>query len=61
MIISVLYGVVVGLGLSIVFVFDYIIVERYIKIVMNFIGIVLISDGGGYFLLEKCIGVYCVK
>lgn len=48
-VISVIYGLIVGFGLSIVLIVDYVMVDILFVIVMNFIGIVLILDGGGYF------------
>lgn len=61
MTISVLHGAAAGLGLSIALASDYIIAERHTKIAMNFIGIALIPDGGGHFLLEKRIGAHRAK
>lgn len=60
-IIVVIYGVVVGLGLSLVFCVDIVFVEKNVVFVMNFIGIGFVLDGGGYYLLKKRIGEVKVK
>ena len=40
---------------------DFIICDQYSKLAMNFIGIGLVPDGGGHFLLQEKIGVHEAK
>ncbi|KYC97148.1 MULTISPECIES: enoyl-CoA hydratase [Heyndrickxia] len=54
--IAAIEGAAAGLGLSIALATDYIISDINSKIAMNFIGIGLIPDGGGHFLLKRRIG-----
>ncbi|MBM7702695.1 enoyl-CoA hydratase/carnithine racemase [Bacillus iocasae] len=61
MTISALHGAVAGLGLSIALASDYILAEKQTKVAMNFIGIALIPDGAGHFLLEKRLGAHKAK
>lgn len=49
-------GAAAGLGLSIALATDYLIAEQSSKLAMNFIGVGLIPDGGGHYLLEKRLG-----
>ncbi len=51
-----IHGAVAGLGLSIALATDFIVAEEDSKLAMNFIGIGLIPDGGGHFLLERRVG-----
>lgn len=60
-VIVVIYGVVVGFGLSFVLCVDVVFVEENVCFVMNFIGIGLVFDGGGYYLLMRCVGEIEVK
>ncbi|MBN8253557.1 enoyl-CoA hydratase [Priestia flexa] len=59
--ISAIHGAAAGLGLSIALASDYIIAQKDAKIAMNFIGIGLIPDGGGHFLLAKRLGNHRAK
>lgn len=54
--ISAIEGAAAGLGFSLALATDYIISDKNSKIAMNFIGIGLIPDGGGHFLLCNRIG-----
>ncbi|MED1202419.1 enoyl-CoA hydratase [Heyndrickxia acidicola] len=54
--IAAISGAAAGLGLSIALACDHIVAEKDSKIAMNFIGIGLVPDGGGHFLLERRIG-----
>ena len=54
--IAAISGAAAGLGLSIALATDHILAEKNSKIAMNFIGIGLVPDGGGHFLLERRIG-----
>ncbi|MEW4285471.1 enoyl-CoA hydratase [Priestia koreensis] len=54
-------GAAAGLGLSLALACDYIIADERAKLAMNFIGIALIPDGGGHFLLEKRMGAHEAK
>ncbi|MCI1591268.1 enoyl-CoA hydratase [Heyndrickxia oleronia] len=49
-------GAAAGLGLSIALATDYIISDSTSKLAMNFIGIGLVPDGGGHFLLKRRMG-----
>ncbi|HZG74079.1 MAG TPA: enoyl-CoA hydratase [Chondromyces sp.] len=49
-------GAAAGLGLSLALTADYIVCDENSKLAMNFIGIGLIPDGGGHFLLERRVG-----
>jgi 2-(1,2-epoxy-1,2-dihydrophenyl)acetyl-CoA isomerase len=51
-----IHGAVAGLGLSIALATDFVVAEEDSKLAMNFIGIGLIPDGGGHFLLERRVG-----
>ncbi|RLQ97309.1 enoyl-CoA hydratase [Falsibacillus albus] len=59
--ISCIQGAAAGLGLSIALATDHIVADKTSKIAMNFIGIGLIPDGGGHFLLEKRLGATKAK
>lgn len=54
--IAAIEGAAAGLGLSIALASDYIICADNGKLAMNFIGIGLVPDGGGHFLLEHRLG-----
>ncbi|MGE8205114.1 enoyl-CoA hydratase [Heyndrickxia sp. NPDC080065] len=54
--IAAINGAAAGLGLSIALATDHIISDINSKFAMNFIGIGLVPDGGGHFLLELRIG-----
>ncbi|HEY4553015.1 MAG TPA: enoyl-CoA hydratase [Bacillaceae bacterium] len=49
-------GAAAGLGLSIALAADYLLCGKESKLAMNFIGVGLIPDGGGHFLLERRVG-----
>lgn len=55
--IAAIHGAAAGLGLSLALGCDYIIAEEDSKLAMNFIGIGLVPDGGGHFLLKERVGV----
>ncbi|MDQ0214743.1 enoyl-CoA hydratase/carnithine racemase [Oikeobacillus pervagus] len=54
--ISAIHGAAAGLGLSLALATDYVLCEENSKLAMNFIGIALIPDGGGHFLMERRVG-----
>ncbi|MEK3887538.1 enoyl-CoA hydratase [Bacillus sp. FSL K6-3431] len=54
-------GAVAGLGLSLALTADYVICSQEVKVAMNFIGIGLVPDGGGHFLLKEKIGTHKAK
>ncbi|WP_083711431.1 enoyl-CoA hydratase [Domibacillus epiphyticus] len=54
--IAAIHGAAAGLGLSIALAADYVMCETDSKVAMNFIGIGLIPDGGGHFMLERRLG-----
>ncbi|KIL46857.1 enoyl-CoA hydratase [Jeotgalibacillus campisalis] len=51
-----IHGAAAGLGFSLALACDYVIAEEGSKIAMNFIGIGLVPDGGGHFLLKERLG-----
>ncbi|MGD7045193.1 enoyl-CoA hydratase [Jeotgalibacillus proteolyticus] len=51
-----IHGAAAGLGLSLALACDYVIAEEGSKIAMNFIGIGLVPDGGGHYLLKERLG-----
>ncbi|MBM7647623.1 enoyl-CoA hydratase/carnithine racemase [Bacillus ectoiniformans] len=51
-----IHGAAAGLGLSLALAADYVIADEEAKLAMNFIGIGLIPDGGGHFMLERRVG-----
>lgn len=55
-VVSVVHGPAAGLGLSFALASDYVIATKAARLAMNFIGIGLIPDGGGHFLLAKRVG-----
>jgi len=55
-VVSVVHGPAAGLGLSFALASDYVIATKEARLAMNFIGIGLIPDGGGHFLLAKRVG-----
>lgn len=59
--IAAIHGAAAGLGLSIALAADFILCETDSKLAMNFIGIGLIPDGGGHFMLENRIGAVKAK
>ena len=59
--ISSIHGAAAGLGLSVALATDYILADRESKIAMNFIGIGLVPDGGGHFLMENRLGANAAK
>lgn len=59
--ISAIQGAAAGLGFSIALATDYRIAEKDSKIAMNFIGIGLIPDGAGHYLLENLLGLVDAK
>ncbi|WP_143331895.1 enoyl-CoA hydratase [Domibacillus antri] len=54
--IAAIHGAAAGLGLSIALAADFVLCETDSKVAMNFIGIGLIPDGGGHFMLERRLG-----
>src|SRR5690625_134934 len=54
-------GAAAGLGLSLALAADYIIAKSDAKVAMNFIGIGLIPDGAGHFLMEQRLGTHMAK
>ena len=54
-------GPAAGLGLSLALGADRIICSTNSKLAMNFIGIGLVPDGGGHFLLKERIGIHHAK
>ncbi|GER65818.1 enoyl-CoA hydratase [Weizmannia acidilactici] len=54
--IAAINGPAAGLGLSLALACDYIMSDMDSKIAMNFIGIGLVPDGGGHYLLQRRIG-----
>lgn len=54
--IAAINGAAAGLGLSLALACDTIISDLDSKIAMNFIGIGLVPDGGGHYLLQRRIG-----
>ncbi|MBD1383371.1 enoyl-CoA hydratase [Bacillus sp. IB182487] len=54
--ISAVHGPAAGLGFSIALACDYLVAHAQSKLVMNFIGIGLIPDGGGHYFLDKRLG-----
>ncbi len=59
--IAAIHGVAAGLGLSIALAADFVLCETDSKLAMNFIGLGLIPDGGGHFMLERRIGAVKAK
>ncbi|MBS4177518.1 enoyl-CoA hydratase [Lederbergia citrea] len=59
--IAAIEGAAAGLGLSIALAADHIICSEESRIAMNFIGIGLIPDGGGHFLLGERMGTRKAK
>lgn len=59
--ISAIHGAAAGLGLSIALATDYRIADAESKIAMNFVGIGLVPDGGGHYLLESNLGIVAAK
>lgn len=59
--IAAIEGPAAGLGFSFALAADFIICDQYSKLAMNFIGIGLVPDGGGHFLLQEKIGVHEAK
>ncbi len=59
--ISSIHGAAAGLGLSIALATDYRIADVNSKIAMNFVGIGLVPDGGGHYLLESNLGIVAAK
>ncbi|WP_046175419.1 enoyl-CoA hydratase [Domibacillus indicus] len=56
-----IHGAAAGLGLSIALAADFVLCETDSKLAMNFIGIGLIPDGGGHFMLERRLGAVKAK
>ncbi|WP_018662306.1 enoyl-CoA hydratase [Heyndrickxia acidiproducens] len=54
--IAAIHGPAAGLGLSLALACDYVISDADSKIAMNFIGIGLVPDGGGHYLLRCRVG-----
>src|SRR5690625_4246875 len=54
-------GASAGLGLSLALAADFIIAKSDAKVAMNFIGIGLIPDGAGHFLMEQRLGTHKAK
>ncbi|WP_203364134.1 enoyl-CoA hydratase [Bacillus sp. REN10] len=54
--IAAIHGAAAGLGLSLALAADYVICGDQAKIAMNFIGIGLIPDGAGHFMMERRVG-----
>ncbi|TFD97670.1 enoyl-CoA hydratase [Jeotgalibacillus sp. R-1-5s-1] len=54
--ISAIHGAAAGLGLSLALACDVLIAEEQSKLAMNFIGIGLVPDGGGHFLMQERVG-----
>ncbi|KHD84579.1 enoyl-CoA hydratase [Heyndrickxia ginsengihumi] len=54
--IAAIKGPATGLGLSLALAADYIISDVNSKLAMNFIGIGLVPDGGGHYLLQRRVG-----
>lgn len=59
--IAAIHGAAAGLGLSIALAADFVLCETDSKLAMNFIGIGLIPDGGGHFMLERRLGAVKAK
>ncbi|RDI47883.1 enoyl-CoA hydratase [Falsibacillus pallidus] len=59
--VSCIQGAAAGLGLSLALASDYILADPESKIAMNFIGIGLIPDGAGHFLMENRLGAHAAK
>ncbi|OES43972.1 enoyl-CoA hydratase [Domibacillus iocasae] len=59
--IAAIHGAAAGLGLSIALGADFVLCETDSKLAMNFIGIGLIPDGGGHFMLERRLGAVKAK
>lgn len=55
------HGAAAGLGLSLALGSDIIVAESSSKIAMNFIGIGLVPDGGGHFLMKERLGTVKAK
>jgi 2-(1,2-epoxy-1,2-dihydrophenyl)acetyl-CoA isomerase len=60
-VIAAIHGAAAGLGFSLALNADRIIAEKDSKFAMNFIGIGLIPDGGGHYLLAQRVGVQKAK
>ncbi|KAF1680342.1 MULTISPECIES: enoyl-CoA hydratase [Bacillus] len=54
--IAAIHGAAAGLGLSLALCADIVLAEENAVLTMNFIGIGLVPDGGGHYLLKKRIG-----
>ncbi len=54
--IAAVHGAAAGLGLSLALCADIVLAEKNAVLAMNFIGIGLVPDGGGHYLLKKRIG-----
>ncbi|MCY9375796.1 enoyl-CoA hydratase [Bacillus sp. T17B1] len=54
--IAAIHGAAAGLGLSLALCADIVLAEKNAVLAMNFIGIGLVPDGGGHYLLMKRIG-----
>ncbi|WP_100403370.1 enoyl-CoA hydratase [Bacillus sp. FJAT-42315] len=54
--IAAIHGAAAGLGLSLALAADYVICGNQAKVAMNFIGIGLIPDGAGHFMMERRVG-----
>lgn len=54
--IAAIHGAAAGLGLSLALCADIVLAEKNAVLAMNFIGIGLVPDGGGHYLLKKRIG-----
>ncbi|WP_050182585.1 enoyl-CoA hydratase [Domibacillus robiginosus] len=59
--IAAIHGAAAGLGLSIALAADFVLCETDSKLAMNFIGVGLIPDGGGHFMLENRLGAVRAK
>lgn len=54
--IAAVHGAAAGLGLSLALCADIVLAEKNAFLAMNFIGIGLVPDGGGHYLLKKGLG-----
>ncbi|MET3683916.1 enoyl-CoA hydratase/carnithine racemase [Alkalibacillus flavidus] len=59
--IAALNGSAAGLGLSLALGCDYVLAKSDAKIAMNFIGIGLIPDGAGHFMMQQRVGTVRAK
>ncbi|MBY8912630.1 enoyl-CoA hydratase [Bacillus sp. YC2] len=55
-VIAAIHGAAAGLGLSFALCADVVLAEQNARLAMNFIGIGLVPDGGGHYLLMRRVG-----